>query len=180
MAFYRTGIYGNSNVTQFRQELSNFSNQTLKRIALAAHKQVVMDLFRKVIARTAVDAGPVKLRDETRGNWRITLVHAGIARQYTSSPIGDAQASIRRVLPFQNIYIVNTVPWINYLEYKSYRPQNPGPSSGRWGHKGEVRISGGGSTQSPDGMLRISLEEIRRIPSIKVRNWGFKGVRPDP
>lgn len=178
MAFFRRDIYGSSNVTKFTQELKDFTNLTLKRIALGAHKELIMEALRRIIRRTPVDDGPVKSFATAKNNWRVTLVHAGTAQLNSTSPITDALASIRRLKPFQTAYIVNNVPYINVLEYGSFRPQSPGPASNRWGHKGEIRVSGGFSTQAPNGMVRITYEELRRIPSIKVRNFGFKGIRP--
>lgn len=178
MAFARRALHGTSNITQFVQELKDFDNLTLKRIAVGAHKKLIMEAFRRIVRRTPVDDGPVKEYARARMAWRITLVHPGRVETRSSSVIGDAEASLRRLQPFQKVFIVNLVPYINVLEYGGFVPRNPGLAGDRWGHEGELRVSAGFSTQAPQGIVRITFEELRRLPTIKVSVFGYKGVRP--
>jgi len=112
-----------------------------------ALKAISMELFKKVIMRTPVKTG------RARGNWNVSI---GYPREYTlkgedksggATVTKMAERIDKKAELGKSIYLTNNLPYIQKLEYGSSKQ-----------HNGE-------------GMVRISLQEIRNdIPNIVKEN----------
>ena len=61
----------------------------------------------------------------------------------------------------QVVYISNNVDHIEVLEDGLYQPPDPGPSKDRRkGRHGEILVRGGFSVQAPQGMVKVTIQEI--------------------
>jgi hypothetical protein len=73
-------------------------------------------------------------------------------------PIAAGQGTIKSSPPFCVIWISNNVPYIGVLEYGLFEPPNPGVN-----RDGDVKVSGGYSVQAPEGMVMVTLAELRTM-----------------
>lgn len=111
-------------------------------------KKVAMDLFTSVILKTPVDTG------RARGNWicsvdrpsqhtrKSTDKSGGKTLDKVASKIDESELG-------QKIYLSNNLPYIGKLEYGGYGDKNS-----------TSKTTKGFSSQAPEGMVRISLQEI--------------------
>ena len=121
-----------------------------------------LDLSRRVILRTPVDSG------QARWNWQASigspksnvLVSTPDEGSTVKAP-NPSNASTRRLnqiagvvekAPGNIFYLTNNMPYIDKLEFGGY--PSPSPTG---------KTSGGFSTQSPSGMVRITIREFNQI-----------------
>jgi hypothetical protein len=107
-----------------------------------------LHLFRQVILKTPVDTG------RARGNWFTTIgdlsnsvALEGRSEEETINEMIDTISSGRIK---QGFFLTNNLPYIQKLEYGQY----PNPA------KSGNRTSNGYSKQAPEGMVRISMQQI--------------------
>ena len=120
-------------------------------------KKVVFEALRRVIQKTPVDTG------HARSNWQVTIGAPATSELGGTSPpnIAAAVASLASLGAFQVVYIANSVPYILILEEGQFVPPDPGPSSDpRAGRSGRVLVSGGFSTQAPQGIVAVTVAEL--------------------
>lgn len=165
-----------SNVRKFNAELRHWAKVMVPESHLAFTKKIAEVGFRRIVQRTPQD------RSEAIAGWRVQLHSgagglgiriAGLLRgrstQGSLDPDGEATiaagvAKIQQAKFGQTIVFANPVPHTEILEYGGFVPPDPGPSK-RGGHdgsrKGQILVSGGFSTQAPEGMVRKTLDELR-------------------
>jgi len=116
-------------------------NKVLKPELISLQKQLVIELLRRVILKTPVDTG------RARGNWQIGVGSIPKSKedkqaQGDQAEAGEIVASALiklKALGFgQIVWVSNNLDYILFLE-------------------------DGGSTQAPEGMLKVSLLELEEI-----------------
>jgi len=109
-----------------------------------------LDLSRRIILRTPVDSG------QARWNWQASLgsPESGILSgdDKSGSNAINKVASVTVNASGNIFYLTNNMPYINKLEFGGY--PSPSPSG---------KTSGGYSTQSPEGMVRVTIREFNQI-----------------
>ena len=127
-------------------------------------------MMRGLTQKTPVDTG------RARGGWFLSLgdepddVGASQAADKAegqgrrASNVGQAAKTLNSIRRrnFTTVWITNNVGYIPKLEFGLFDPPNPGPSKDpRRGRKGRILVQGGFSTQAPEGMVRVTFEELR-------------------
>ena len=125
-----------SNLAQFNKELDDFAKKVPEQLTLL-QKKVVLEALRRLVMRTPVDTG------RARANWQVTI--ANPAEDQISVTDSEGAATIAKGLAAlvglpdnQIVWISNNVDYIEKLEH-------------------------GGSGQAPEGMLSITIEELRNM-----------------
>jgi hypothetical protein len=130
----------------FNIALNNFTDRVVPEKVAGLQKRVGLEVVRRVIPRTPVDTGRARVGWQVSQDSRIdTAPEAGVgpsgganASAAAASALQDALAQIAKVRAFSVTYIQNNVEYIGFLE-------------------------GGSSKQAPNGMLGITLAEVRTI-----------------
>jgi hypothetical protein len=96
-----------------------------------------------IVPMTPIDNGPA------RASWRVSV---------GSKPSGEGSKSpdLAGLQPGQIVWISSRLPYILTLEYGGY-PDPPTSGSGK--------TVGGYSTQAPQGMVRVTFEELKQVVS---------------
>lgn len=115
-------------------DLNLVFNGTVEKAELAT-KAIAMELFKNVILKTPVDTG------RARGNWTASIGSpVSDVKQHTDkggeSTISQVIEKVDDIKLGDTIYLSNNLPYIGKLEY-------------------------GSSKQAPEGMVRISMQEIK-------------------
>jgi hypothetical protein len=123
-----------SNLAQFNKELDNF-NKKVPAMATVIQKKVVLEALRRLVMRTPVDTG------RARANWQVTISEPSEGQVDSTdvegnSAIAKGLAALTGLPDFQVIWISNNVDYIEFLEH-------------------------GSSKQAPEGMLAVTVEELR-------------------
>lgn len=137
----------------FKSDLDRFVNKTEQELEDQI-TAILLKLNSLVITRTPVDKG------DARNAWIATLGSA-------SGSIGKGDSlnkanSIAAGAAGKIYWLANNNPYISVLEYGGY--PDP-PKKGSWNksrHQWDIKSSGGYSKQAPEGMVRISMIEIKR------------------
>ena len=119
-------------------------------------RKVSLDLFKKVVEKTPVDTG------RARGNWMVGINHLPIGSSITvdNNPMSRIVADISRAAAGDTVALVNTLPYIGVLEYGGF-PNPPKKGSRVKGKGWQIKSAGGYSKQSPQGMVRTTVEEYK-------------------
>ena len=125
--------------TDLESSLKNFNNA----ISKFSRKLISEDLvtFHKTIALLVLRGVVLKTPVDTgraRGNWQVTINNQAEGEVDPRDSISAGQQQLASIKPFDVVWISNNVPYIEFLEE-------------------------GSSTQAPEGMLALTLEEITRI-----------------
>lgn len=123
-----------SNLAQFNKELDDFAKKVPER-ATIIQKKVVLEALRRLVFRTPVKYG------RARGNWQVTIAEPSegqveIMDSEGSATISKGLSALTGLPDFQVVWISNNVDYIEFLEH-------------------------GSSKQAPEGMLAITVEELR-------------------
>lgn len=142
----------------FRSNIGEFeiavlaAEDTAKRQLVTVHKKIILEALSRVVKKTPVDTG------RARGNWQVTIGSPATGtldikdrkRRKPGTPAPrtatrDAAAAQERALatisslqPFASVWISNNLDYIIYLE-------------------------NGSSKQAPNGMLSVTVEELRAM-----------------
>lgn len=114
---------------------------------------VTLELFSRVVMRTPVDTG------RARANW-VASHGAYAVREFVftdssgSSTLSRIQQVIEASPKYGTMYLANSLPYAAVLEYGLY-PNPPKVDGGK--------TVGGYSRQAPNGMVRVSIEEVQGI-----------------
>ena len=98
-------------------------------------KKVCLEVFKRFVMRTPVDTG------RARGNWQVEINRpaSGTVEESVWDQVFErGNAKLAQIPPFSIVHITNNVEYVYYLEY--------------------VRRS----KQHPEGMVEITLQEMRR------------------
>lgn len=117
----------------FNRQLQDFEDRVAEN-SLKLQQRVALDLLTRIVLKTPVDTG------RARGNWQVELNGSGSGTTETVDPAGQATiangfAAIGAAKPFGKITIYNNVQYIRRLE-------------------------DGSSRQAPQGMVKLSVEEV--------------------
>ena len=139
-----------SNVEEFLREVHQFSREIVPEKFVEFHKKVVLDALSKLVRKTPVDTGRARL------NWNVGIgapddsvredTAPGKTAPVAEGQMGEAGLEVfKRGLvamsdlgPFQVVYVSNNVIYIEFLEQ-------------------------GRSTQAPNGMLSLTMTELREM-----------------
>jgi hypothetical protein len=145
---------------KFQQDLNVFTKDLLPKDVLRFTRAIALHILRGVVIKTPVGnpslwkgkAPKGYVGGHARMNWQVTLNFPSEGSKEGADPSGgyallDGAAEIAQAGAYQKIWIVNNVPYIMVLE------NGRGPDE-----RGIMR----GSTQAPNGMLGVTMEEVRR------------------
>jgi len=141
----------NDELEQFNKELDDFMNDIPEQ-AIQLQKKVVLEVLRRVVLRTAVDEG------RARGDWQVTIGKPATSTAEEFKKVDSPEKSteppgldvagdeviqkgleaISNLPPYQVVFISNNVEYIEFLEE-------------------------GSSDQAPDGMVKVTVEELRQM-----------------
>lgn len=145
-----------------------------------AGQGLALEGFTRVIKKTPVGVGPGA--GLARGNWQASIDAPAVGITESSGAVSsratDALAAfgsmsvIAQFVPGKKFYCVNNLPYIRVLEYGGYPLA---PKLGTWvktyrtsggktraGHY-EIRSVGGFSKQAPQGMVGVTMKELKAI-----------------
>lgn len=131
---------------QFALQLAEFAKKAGGNASLVVRK-VSIDLLSRVVLRTPVDTG------RARSNWFVTVgAPTGRVAETTdkagTATIANGERALASFEVGPSIYITNSLPYINRLEYEGYSKQAPA---------GMVRIS----VSEYEGLIRKALGEVQ-------------------
>lgn len=123
-------------LAQFNQEIQAFGQKVPEKLTLL-QKKVVLEALRRLVMKTPVDTG------RARGNWQVTIGDPAMNQLETTDKngagtIAQGLAAISHLPGYQVVWISNNVDYIEALEH---------------GH----------SKQAPQGMLALTVEELRAM-----------------
>jgi len=153
-------------VSNFGSDVEKWCGDTQKK-ASAVVRKTALDLFTAVIKKTPVDDG------SHRGNW---MASVGEIDTNYSDTIRDpsGESSVKRAYSVvggagqdQDIYLSNSGPAINVLEYGGY------PTRGGNGPSNGPKTVNGFSRQAPAGMVRVNIANFEKHFSAAARGEGF-------
>lgn len=141
-------------LTEFNLAVDEFL-EDLDIDAAVAQRKLVMDILAGVVPKTPVDEG------KARGGWQVTIATPATEKKQSSNPISDGERALAGLKPYGLVWITNNEEHIAVLEFGLFTPPDPGPSKDpRPGRRGKILVSGGFSTQAPQGMVRTTLIEL--------------------
>jgi len=124
------------NLAQFNREIDAFARKVPDR-AVTLHKKVAFEALRRLVSKTPVDTG------RARGDWQVTIGDPATGQLDVldvsgSLTVAAGLAALAGLPPYQIVWISNNVDYIERLEH---------------GH----------SKQAPEGMLAVTVEELRAM-----------------
>ncbi len=124
-------------LAQFNREIDEFTKKELPKNIVALQKKVVLEALRRLVMRTPVDTG------RARGNWQVTIDNPTDSQLDQTDKDGNETikkglAAISNLPAYRVVWISNNVDYIEFLE-------------------------DGSSEQAPNGMLAITIEELRTM-----------------
>ncbi|HUS74348.1 MAG TPA: hypothetical protein VMY06_14915 [Sedimentisphaerales bacterium] len=139
------------NLAQFNSEITHFAKSIPGKVTVM-QKKVVLEALRRLVEKTPVDTG------RARGNWQATIgspaegqvggnwpktggppkTERPPLRPEDNQVIAKGLAALVGLPPFQVVWISNNLDYIEELEH-------------------------GSSKQAPEGMLAITIEELRNM-----------------
>lgn len=123
-------------------------------------KAVTLETFSRVILRTPVDTG--RARANWIASWDSWTPITNIATDPSgAAAIKEAEVKILRAPVGGVMYLTNSLPYAATLEYGGY----PNPPKG-----GKGKTEGGFSRQAPQGMVRVTVEEVEGILMEKLKS----------
>ena len=134
-------------VGSFEEDLNKFQRKTVNKMD-AVVRQVVLDIFRRIIFKTPVDEG------RARANWQTSIGSPITGTLETFDKTGNATlAKAKAILAIaktgDTIYLANNLPYIMRLEEGGY---GEGP-----------KTVGGFSRQAPQGMVTLTVQEFAAV-----------------
>jgi hypothetical protein len=148
-------------VDNFNIAINRFVQKVVPDKIVSFQKKIIFQALQKLIEKTPVDEGPA------RANWQVTIGTPATSILDAEDKEGGATfekgAAVTAALgPFQNVWITNNSQYIEVLENGGFIPKSPGPSKDkRPDRKGKVLVVSGYSAQAPNGMLKVTFEEIK-------------------
>lgn len=152
-------------VAQFEREIKAFAEKRLPEEVVKLQRMVSLELLTRVVDRSPVDTGRL------RASWQLSINRTSRrvapykrAKDTAQQVIDRGKAAISSLPPFSAVYLSNNIEYLEVIEFGRFDPPNPGPSKDkRPDREGQILVSGGFSTQSPHGMVRISVAEVLQI-----------------
>jgi hypothetical protein len=145
------------NLFQFTQQVELDATEMYAAL-VKFHRAVHLEALKRIIKRTPVDLGTA------RSSWMSTIGLPASGDTKQASAVNQGIAVLASLAPFQTTWITNNLEYISYLEYGEFEPPDPGPSKDRRkGRKGRILVKGGYSVQAPQGMVGITVDELRPL-----------------
>lgn len=168
----------------FQIALADVADRVPADLMSLVQRKLLLGALSGVVERTPVDTG------RARGNWQVTQDSPSTSVIESFDRSGSqsqavATAAIGRLSPFARAFISNNLPYIGVLEYGGYPPPSEGPKRTRAfkfvtkdGKRRKVNLTAktraresalagpkvtaqGFSIQAPNGMVRITFEDMR-------------------
>lgn len=140
------------------EDIHNFAKITEDKIEQIFRLSAIQ-LFKSVILKTPVDTG------RARSNWQTEIGKFSKGEidhiKNNEALIADMINKVNEGTIAQGYFLANNLPYIQKLEYGGYPLA---PKQGSWDKKKKdfvIKTEGGFSKQAPEGMVRISLEEVK-------------------
>ncbi len=158
------------NLDQFTGRVKTFAERAPAEVVTKAMRLIALEALRRIVLKTPVDTG------RARGNWQISI--GGLSRNQLTTESKGAGNVIEReakkfagLEPFDVVYIENSLPYIEVLEFGGFEPPDPGPSKdSRPSRKNRILVQGGFSVQAPNGMVSVTFEELQQVfPGVLTR-----------
>lgn len=158
------------NLEEFAAKTRRWCENAPAEAVKKAMRLIALEALRRIVLRTPVDTG------RARGNWQISI--GGLKRAVLESEsrgagnvIDRESAKFKGIEPFDVVYVENSLPYIEVLEFGGFEPSDPGPSNDpRPSRRGRVLVQGGFSVQAPQGMISVTFEELQQIfPGVLTR-----------
>lgn len=173
-----------TNAKEFVQALGDFATKLVPAQVLALQKKVTIAAHGLIVKRTPVDSG------HARRNWQVTVGAPATGEVSAAAAPFGALASLQ---PFGVAFLTNNVPYIEVIEYGLWKPADPenspeankrraarrrnavkrtsraidakarGLKSARGGDAGIPLVKGGYSLQAPQGMVAVTLAELKAV-----------------
>lgn len=134
--------------SDFAADISKFVQKTKLRSDVVV-RRIALDIFSRVVRRTPVDTG------RARANWQIGINQLPKGTMLTGK-VGFGTGNLSAYKIGDIIYIANNLPYIGVLEYGGY-PNPPKYPTGK--------TVGGFSKQAPQGMVGVTMTEMKTILS---------------
>lgn len=133
----------------FSMDLSRFCKKYDTDIKLVIRK-ISFEAFKRIVLRTPVDTG------RARANWGVKVGSPTTfaIESFDKSGTATLKTASDGTMAWDctgSLFFTNNLPYIGTLEYGGF-PISSGAGS---------KTSGGFSTQAPNGMVRVTLEEMR-------------------
>lgn len=117
-----------------------------------AVKKVVIDLSNRIVLKTPVDSGRL------RANWQLTIGQPASGQvdaqdKFGFLTMGKNAGEALYLRLGQTVFITNNLPYAQTVEYGRFG-NPPGSANG-------AKTSGGYSSQTPQGMVRVSIRELQ-------------------
>lgn len=145
----------------FNAQVTRFLKEVPKEKIRAMQRGIALSALGKLVEKTPADYG------RARGNWQVTIgvptfTALEVEDKAGSETISKGSADILAALgEFEVIFLQNNLPYIEVLENGGFIPPDPGPSKDRRpDRKGKTLVVKGYSTQAPNGMLKVTFQEI--------------------
>ena len=144
----------------FSTDIAKFCDKYKVDMKVAVRK-IAFEAFKRVILKTPVDTG------RARANWGVAVGQPNMVMKVTEGDktgtitLTKAKDGVWSWLCQGSIFLTNNLPYIGVLEYGGY-PNPPKVGTIMKGKKfGEIRSVNGFSRQAPNGMVRVTVEEMR-------------------
>ena len=139
----------------FALALEEFSAAVLKEV-LQLQRNMAETVLAGVILKTPRDS-----TDASR-SWLVTIDNP--AAEYRQASYAEGVGVIWKSPMFATIWITNNSDYILVLEDGLFEPPDPGPSKDpRPERRGRILVSGGFSTQAPNGIVGSVVKEVELI-----------------
>lgn len=135
----------------FEQDIAKFISATKIKTEVVV-RRIAFDAYTRVVRKTPVDTG------RARANWQVAINNLPTG-QLSPGQRGVSLGNMNAYKLGDVIYIANNLPYIGVLEYGGY--PNP-PKSGGITKSGKSKTVGGFSRQAPQGMVGLTLIEIKK------------------
>lgn len=124
-----------THLKQFNQEVDVFAKTLVPEKVILLQKKIVLEALKRLVMKTPVDTG------RARGNWQVTIGRSATAAieavdKAGGETIKKGLAAIAALPPYQVVWISNNVDYIEFLEE-------------------------GNSRQAPEGMMSLTVEELK-------------------
>jgi hypothetical protein len=148
---------------EFERAFRTFSKDLIPLQVSLVQKKVSFEALSRFVRRTPSDKG------WARGNWQASIgspktgeIDADDTTRSGSPTISREMKNLAVIPPYSIVYITNNVPYIGVLDEGGFTPSDPGPSEDpRPSRKGRILVKGGYSIQSPEGIVAVTLQELR-------------------
>jgi hypothetical protein len=147
----------------FNRQLDQYIGRDVEREAQKLHRIVSIEALKRVVLKSPTDTG------RFRGGWQLTVGQPSTSSPLRTDRAGGATISagisaLSALRPYSVVWIVNNTIYGEVLELGGFVPKDPGPSKDpRPTRKGKVLVRGGYSVQAPQGMVRVTVQELRGI-----------------